>query len=118
MIKFTNIFKKKMIKNSKYIYSMIDVFTGSDFNLYIKGRVLVYFYANWCGTCESMNLILKQLEQKTNIIKIDTDNSNFSERLKKLEIITVPTFILYENEKIIKTECGSLLHKDLKKMIS
>jgi thiol-disulfide isomerase/thioredoxin len=115
---FISIFKQKTIKNSKNIYSMIDIFTEKDFNLYIKGKVLVYFYADWCGICQYMNLILKQLEEKINIIKIDADNCNFSERLKELEIITVPTFILYENEKIIKTECGSLSHKDLKKMIS
>jgi thiol-disulfide isomerase/thioredoxin len=97
---------------------IIDIFTENDFNSYIKGKVLVYFYADWCSTCQSMNYILKQLEHKINIIKINIDNQNFSERLKELEIIFVPTFILYENEKIIRIESGNLSFKDLKKMIS
>jgi hypothetical protein len=65
-----------------------------------------------------MNYILKQLEHKITIIKINIDNQNFFERLKELEIIFVPTFILYENEKIIKIESGNLSYKDLKKIIS
>ena len=97
---------------------IIDVFTENNFNIYIKGKVLVYFYANWCATCQLMNIILKQLEPKISIIKIDVDNKNFSQRLKELEIIFVPTFILYDNEKIIKIDSGNLSHKDLKKIIS
>jgi thiol-disulfide isomerase/thioredoxin len=97
---------------------IIDIFTESDFNSYIKRKVLVYFYADWCATCQSMNYILKQLEHKITIIKINIDNESFSERLKELEIIFTPTFILYENEKILKVESGNLSYKDLKKMIS
>ena len=44
----------------------------NEFNELIKGRVLVDFYADWCGPCKRLAPLLEELED-INIIKVNVD---------------------------------------------
>lgn len=71
------------------------------FNDLINGEtpVLVDFSAEWCGPCQAMGPVLKEVAgkvgKKAKIIKIDVDRNR--ELAGKLGIRGVPTFILYKN---------------------
>jgi thioredoxin 1 len=57
-----------------------------------------YFTADWCGPCKKVRPIVENMIQEGfHIQVIDVDIEK--ELVKNFEITSVPTFILFENEK-------------------
>ena len=89
---------------------MIKHIEEKDFNEEIKkGKVLVDFYATWCGPCKMLGLVLEKIEKEIDIpiLKVDVDKTeNISSEYK---IYSVPTLILLNNgkeEKILSEQSG------------
>ena len=55
-----------------------------------KDRVLVDFYADWCGPCKMLGAILEEVESELNveIVKINTDN--FLSLAREYRILSIP----------------------------
>jgi thioredoxin 1 len=68
-------------------------------------RTLVVFSAEWCGPCKAMNPLLdKALEDGQRIFKINIDEDvDYS---WENHIRSIPTFILYEDEKLLTRHVG------------
>ena len=87
-------------------------FTQENFKEEVKnfnGKVLVDFWATWCGPCKMMAPIVEKLAEETasesiKIGKIDVDeNPNLA---SEYGIMSIPTFIVFENGEAIKTVVG------------
>ncbi len=82
--------------------------------------VLVDFYADWCGPCQSMAPILKEvageLGDKVKIIKVDVDKNQAV--AQKFGVRGIPNFILFKNGKVISQRAGMMTKRDLSQMIS
>lgn len=81
--------------------------------------VLVDFYADWCGPCQMMAPVLKEVAQelgdKVKVIKIDVDkNQPIAQRFG---VRSIPTLILFKNGKILQNKAGVMTKRDLTKMI-
>ena len=85
--------------------------------------VLVDFFADWCGPCQNMMPILKEVKDElgeaVSILKINVDkNQNLA---TTFQVRGVPTFMLYKNGKqlwrqsglVQKSELISLIKKNL-----
>jgi thioredoxin 1 len=68
-------------------------------------RTLVVFSANWCGPCKAMNPLLdKASDDGQRIFKIDIDEDvDYS---SENNVRSIPTFVLYENEELLKRHVG------------
>ena len=82
--------------------------------------VLVDFFATWCGPCQTMAPILKQVKdelgEKVTIIKIDVDKNQAL--ANKFQVRGVPTFVLYKNGKQVWKQAGLVSKRDLITILS
>jgi thioredoxin len=95
--------------------------TISDFNklLISDKKVLVDFYAEWCGPCKKMAPFLEKMEKELKdelvIIRIDADKH--PQLVDGLKVDALPTLILYENQKETWKHIGFISENDLKKQL-
>ncbi|MBF4473707.1 MULTISPECIES: thioredoxin [Flavobacterium] len=93
----------------------------STFNDIIQSEkpVLVDFFATWCGPCQTLAPILKQVKDslgdRVSIIKIDVDKNQ--QIAAQYQVRSVPTMILFQNGKQLWRQSGVLSTADLVKII-
>ena len=84
--------------------SFQDMLEGSD------KPTLVDFYATWCGPCQIMAGVLKQvkgqLQDQLQIVKIDTDK--YSNLASQYQIHALPTMVLFKDGQIIDRIEGAI----------
>ena len=74
-----------------------------------SGRVLVDFFATWCGPCKMLAPLLEEIDQRKEagdllIVKVDVDEAE--EIAMQFGIQSIPTLILFENGKAVKKSLG------------
>lgn len=82
--------------------------------------VLVDFYADWCGPCQMMAPVLKEIAQETDgrvkIIKVDVDkNQPIAQRFG---VRSIPTLILFKSGKIVWQKAGVVTKRELSHVLS
>ena len=81
--------------------------------------VLIDFFGTWCGPCQTLAPILKQVKDslgdRISIIKIDVDKNQ--ELASKYQVRGVPTMILYQNGKQLWRQSGVLSKEEIIKNI-
>lgn len=82
-----------------------------------KGKVLVDFYADWCGPCKAMKPTLEKFKESSKIplleINVDTEN----DIAQKYGIRSIPCFVVIEDEKEIARKLGMQSLEQLKKLV-
>lgn len=82
--------------------------------------VLVDFYADWCGPCQVMSPILKEvkeeLKDKVSIIKINVDNNPAIAR--QYQVRGIPTFLIFKNGGQLWRQSGIIQKDELINIIS
>lgn len=82
-----------------------------------EGRVLVDFYATWCGPCKVVAKTLDQYAEEVSevkVVKINVDEE--SELASKYGIRSIPTLIYFEDGEIIKKQTGNLGLAEIKEL--
>jgi thioredoxin 1 len=81
--------------------------------------VLVDFFATWCGPCQMLSPVLKQVKEnlgeRITIIKIDVDKNQ--ELAQKQQVRGVPTMILFQEGKQLWRQSGVLTKEEIIKII-
>jgi len=71
-------------------------------------KVLVDFYADWCGPCKMIGPVLedvsKELGDKVTIAKVNVDKQEAI--AAQYNIFSIPTMILFENGEIARKHVG------------
>ena len=89
--------------------------TNENFEDLIKEKVLVDFYANWCGPCKMIAPELERVESSIKVVKVDVDN--FEKLAKEYGVMSIPTLILFENGKEVKRNIGFMDKDRIQKFI-
>tara|TARA_E500000081_G_C6000668_1_gene291041 strand:+ start:282 stop:551 length:270 start_codon:yes stop_codon:yes gene_type:complete len=80
-----------------------------------KGKVLVDFWAQWCGPCKMMMPVLEKYseeEDAVTVVKINVDEE--ADIASEYNIRSIPTFILFEDGEVIKKQMGAMSIQQLK----
>lgn len=71
-------------------------------------KVLVDFYADWCGPCKMMAPVIEELAEelqgKAKVGKINVDES--TDTAAKYDVMSIPTIIIFKNGKEVKRFIG------------
>lgn len=65
------------------------------FDLTQADKILVDFYAEWCGPCKMIGQIFEDMENEVEVLKVNTDN--FPDLAQKFGVMSIPTVILFKN---------------------
>ena len=73
-----------------------------------EGKVLVDFYADWCGPCRMMSPVIddiaKELDGTVKVGKVNVDSNQ--ELAIKYDVMSIPTIMVFEKGNPIKTFVG------------
>lgn len=81
--------------------------------------VLIDFFATWCGPCQVLGPILKEVKdslgERISIIKIDVDKNQELAALQQVR--GVPTMMLFQNGKQLWRQSGVLSKEEIVRTI-
>lgn len=74
-----------------------------------NGKVLIDFYATWCGPCRMLTPVIEELEEEgklnnINVIKVDVDQ--LPELASRYNVFSIPNLFLLDNGQIINNQLG------------
>ena len=87
--------------------------------LNFNGKVLVDFWATWCGPCKMIAPVIEEIAEeyqgKVKVGKINVDDEQ--ELAIKYGVMSIPTVILFKNGAIENTSVGYVSKEKLVDMI-
>ena len=72
-----------------------------------KGKVLVDFWAEWCGPCKMLSPLLDEISTENpdlKIVKVDADTE--IDLANDYNINSLPTVLVFDNGQLLKTIVG------------
>lgn len=84
-----------------------------------KEKILIDFYADWCGPCKMMAPVVEEIaEELAGKIKVGKVNVDENQDLAmEYGIMSIPTLVVIENGKAVKTLVGFRSKQELKEIL-
>lgn len=90
-------------------------YNGEDFNTLIQNKVIVDFYANWCGPCKMLAPILEKISNDIKVVKVDIDK--YHDLARTYGVMSIPCLIIFDEGKEVKRNIGFIPEPKLKEFI-
>lgn len=81
-------------------------------------KVLVDFYADWCGPCRMLSPVISEVASNNddiNFYKINVDNAETISR--KYGIMSIPALVLFNDGEVINKSVGFISKDELEEFI-
>ena len=82
-----------------------------------KGKVLVDFFATWCGPCQMLSQVLEQVASEypdIDFYKVNVDEE--PDLAEKFGVMSIPTFVAIKNGEVLGTSIGVQDEEELLKI--
>ena len=91
---------------------------NENFDELIKDKVVVDFFATWCGPCKMLGPVFEELSTEINDIKfVKVDIDEHEDLCRKYKVMSVPTLIVFDKGKEVKRNIGFIPKDKLKEFI-
>ena len=94
---------------------MTNITTKEQFNEIIKNKVLVDFYANWCGPCKMLSPLVEKVNDEIEVAKVDVDE--LDDLAREYGVMSIPCLILFEDGKEQKRNVGFIPEEQIREFI-
>ena len=81
-------------------------------------KVLVDFYADWCGPCQMLSPVIEQLEQESGIKVIKVNVDELPSLARQFRVMSIPTLLFIQNGEMKKREMGYMPLEQLRRFVS
>ncbi|MCI6253939.1 thioredoxin [Eubacterium coprostanoligenes] len=83
-----------------------------------KGKVLVDFWAEWCGPCMMLGPIIEEVSEEVDDVKFCKVNCDEARDVAlQFGIMTIPNLIVFENGEQVNQSIGYIEKEDVLKLI-
>lgn len=98
---------------------LIELENKEDFKNTIKdGKVLVDFYAVWCGPCQMMKPVIEKYASDHDEVKVmSVDVDKFPDIASNYNVMSIPTFIMFKDGEPVGSKNGAMSAADLEKWV-
>ena len=82
-------------------------------------KVLVDFYADWCGPCKMVSPLVDELSEESDAYKVGKVNVDESPELAaKYGVMSIPTLIVLKDGKVAQQAIGARGKDAIRKMLA
>lgn len=82
-------------------------------------KVLIDFWASWCGPCQMIGPVIEKVadeKEDIKVVKINVDEQG--ELAAKYQVMSIPTLIVLDKGKIINQSVGLISKSEIEELIS
>ena len=89
-----------------------------EFNEVIKkDRVVIDFYAEWCGPCKMLSPILDKVSKELTLDTYKVNVDEVEDVARQYGIMSIPTVMIFEKGKMTKKNVGFMDDAELREFV-
>lgn len=89
-----------------------------EFNEVIKkDKVVIDFYAEWCGPCKMLSPILDKVSKELNLDTYKVNVDEVEDVARQYGIMSIPTVMIFEKGKMTKKNVGFMDETELREFV-